>query len=85
MGMTRYVAAVEITDSARKHGIADEDMRHATRMPFRLVAQGDDRVLVIGPDRNGNLLEVVVFDPDGDAAIIHADELRPKFYVYLKG
>lgn len=83
--MTRYVAAVEIADSARKHGIADEDMRHATRVPFRLVAQGDDRVLVIGPDRNGNLLEVVVLDPDGDAAIIHADELRPKFYAYLKG
>lgn len=85
MGMTRYVAAVEIAESARKHGIDDEDMRHATRMPFRLVAQGDDRVLVIGPDRNGNLLEVVVLDPDGDAAIIHAAELRPKFYAYLKG
>jgi hypothetical protein len=85
MGATRYVVAVEIADSARKHGIDDEDMRHATRMPFRLVAQGDDRVLVIGPDRNGSLLEVVVLDPDGDAAIIHADELRPKFYAYLKG
>lgn len=85
MVMTRYVAAVEIADSARKHGIADEDMRHATRVPFRLVAQADDRVLVIGPDRNGNLLEVVVLDPDGDAVIIHADDLRPKFYVYLKG
>ena len=60
IGVTRYVAEVEIADSARTHGIADEDMRHATRVPFRLVAQGNDRVLVIGPDRNGNLLDVVV-------------------------
>jgi hypothetical protein len=45
--------------------------------------QGHDRVLIIGPDRAGRLLEVVVIDPDDDPAAIHAMPLRRKFYDYL--
>ena len=76
---------MEIADSARKHGIADEDMLHAVRNPLRWVPDADhDRVLVIGADQAGRLLEVVVLSPDrDDAAIIHADKLRPKFYRHL--
>ncbi|MBL8777098.1 MAG: hypothetical protein JNK12_14240 [Acidimicrobiales bacterium] len=74
---------MEIAESARKHGIADEDIRHAVRVEFRCVAS-DDRLLIIGADRDGRLLEVVVLDPDGDPVAIHAMELRPKLYVYLE-
>lgn len=75
---------VEIADSARKHGVSDADMLHALRVPLRLVRQGNDRVLYIGADAGGRLLEVVVLDPDGDEpAIIHAMPLRAKFYRYL--
>lgn len=74
---------MEIADSARRHGIADEDIRHAVRVPFRTVRQGEDRVLIIGPDRTARLLEVVVLDPEGEPVIIHAAELRRKFYAYL--
>jgi hypothetical protein len=74
---------VEIADSARKHGIADEDIRHAVQVPFRWLRQGDDRVLVIGADRAGQLLEVVVLDPEDEPVAIHAMRLRPKFYDYL--
>lgn len=74
----------EIADSARKHGVSDEDMLHALRVPLRLVRQGDDRVLYIGADTGGRLLEVVVIDVDSDEpAIIHAMPLRPKFYRFL--
>ncbi|GAA5114024.1 hypothetical protein [Haloechinothrix salitolerans] len=75
---------VEVADSARKHGVSDGDMLHALRVPLRLVRQGDDRVLYIGADAGGRLLEVVVIDPDGEQpAIIHAMPLRPKFYRFL--
>lgn len=54
------------------------------RVPLRLVRQDGDRVLYIGADTGGRLLEVVVLDPDGDEpAIIHAMPLRAKFYRYL--
>jgi hypothetical protein len=52
-------------------------------IPLRLVRQGDDRVLVIGADTAGRLLEVVVLDPYGEPVAIHAMPLRPKFYRYL--
>jgi hypothetical protein len=54
---------LEIADSARKHGIPDEDIHHAVRMALRAISQESDRILLIGPDRAGQLLEVVVLDP----------------------
>ena len=74
---------MEIADSARKHGIADEDIRHAVRNELRTIAQGD-RLLVIGPARDAGLLEVVVLDPDDDPVAIHAMPLRPKFLDFLR-
>ena len=75
---------VEIADSARKHGVTDDDMLHALRLPLRMVRQGDDRVLHIGADAGGRLPEIVVLDPEGDEpVIIHAMPLRPKFYRFL--
>jgi hypothetical protein len=79
---------MRITESARKHGVADEDRLHAITMAIRVVAHDYDdeiRSLVIGADRAGRLLELVVVDDDETAAprIIHADVLRPKFYRYL--
>lgn len=71
---------MEITDSARKHGVEDADMRHAVRYPLADLAQGDDTLLLLGPDRAGRLLEVVVVGLDSDdPAIIHAMPMRRKF------
>jgi hypothetical protein len=41
---------------------------------------------VIGPDRAGRLLEVVVLedDPDEEPVIIHAMALRPEFGNYVR-
>jgi hypothetical protein len=76
---------VEVADSARKHGIADADIVHAVRMQLRAVRQSADRTLLIGVDRTGRLLELVLLDAtDAEpACVIHAMELRPKFYKFL--
>lgn len=78
---------MEIRESARKHDIADEDMLHAWRNMLRyemLEYNGELQMLVIGPSRTGALLELVI-PADEPQRIIHADELRPKFYKYLQG
>ncbi len=54
-------------------------MRHALRNPIATVDQ-DERSLVIGPAHDGTPLEIVVLDD----WIIHAMELRPKFFPYLE-
>ena len=65
---------MEIYESARKHGISDEHIRHA------VVAadEGDtSKVLYLGPDRAGNLLEIVTVLRDDDTEIvIHAMRMR---------
>jgi uncharacterized protein (DUF4415 family) len=55
-------SVVEIHPSARRHGVDDEDIRHAIDHSLATEDAGEDpdRWLVIGPDRAGNLLEVVV-------------------------
>jgi hypothetical protein len=70
---------VEIHSSARRHGIADDDIRHAVDHSLAVddVGEEPDRWLVIGPDRAGNLLEVVVLiTAEGNELMIHAMPLR---------
>jgi len=52
---------VEIHESARKHGVADEDVIHAADNAVATEDAGEnpDRWLLIGPDQAGNLLEVI--------------------------
>ena len=78
---------MEILGSARRHGVRDSDIRHAWDNALRLVEyeyEGEERLLVIGPDRHGNLLELVSVPAVHPIKIIHADRLRPKFYDYLR-
>ncbi|BDZ59757.1 hypothetical protein GCM10025872_34140 [Barrientosiimonas endolithica] len=46
--------------------------------------EGEERLLVIGADRSGRLLELVLVPSSGPTRIIHADRLRAKFYDYLR-
>jgi hypothetical protein len=58
---------VEVHPSARKHGIADEDIDHATAHAMTVEHQDDDTHLYLGPARNAALLEVVtIVRDDGD-------------------
>jgi hypothetical protein len=67
-----------ILASARRHGIADEDMLHAYRNPIR-VFEFDDLTMLIGPDAGGRLLEIGVARAEGIDFIVHAMEAREKF------
>jgi hypothetical protein len=75
---------VEIHPSARKHGIADEDIEHAmghrTRDTLAIDDQADDTRLYLGPARSADLLEVVtIVRDDGSELVIHAMKMRPKY------
>lgn len=75
---------MDIHPSARRHGVADDDMLHAIEHSLVVddIGEDPDRWLVIGPDRAANLLEVVVLTTtEGDEMIIHAMALRA---TYLK-
>jgi hypothetical protein len=66
---------------ARKHGISDDDMMHAVRTATRKIEMDEDLTMLVGPARDGTLLEIGVLDWRGeDPVIIHAMGLRPKFY-----
>jgi hypothetical protein len=70
---------VEIHWSARRHGIADDEILHAIEYAMVVddLGEGPDRWLVIGPDRAANLLEVIVLvTAEGDELIIHAMPFR---------
>lgn len=74
---------MRITTSALKHGITEADIVHAWENAIRFVEfeyDGQARLLVIGPDTSGALLELVAVPVDAPTRIIHADRLRPKFY-----
>ena len=76
---------MEIHVSARKHGIADEDISQAAEHALAAYAleQREDeprRTLVLEPDRAGNLLELVVLElDDGRRLAIHAMRMRPAY------
>ena len=49
-------------ESARKHGVPDDDIVHAYEHALTWVEVGEDpvRYLMAGPDRAGNLLELLL-------------------------
>jgi hypothetical protein len=74
---------MRVGDPARKHAVADEDMLHAMRHAIRELAK-DEVTMLIGPARDGSLLEIGVLDIESeDAVIVHAMPLRRGFYRYL--
>lgn len=78
---------MEIAGSAHRHGIADADIIHAWENAIRYVEyeyDGEERLLIIGPDRHGAMLELAAVPAAAPARIIHADRLRPSRYDYLR-
>lgn len=81
---------VEIHQSARRHGIDDATIQHVVDHAIVVVDldEHDDppKLLVIGPDGAGNLLEVIVLVLADDRLLaIHAMPLRPTFHELLPG
>lgn len=68
---------MEIHEAALKHGIAEQDIQHAVRNAMAIDDRDDDTRLYLGPDRDGNLLEVVSLHRDDDSELaIHAMTMR---------
>ncbi len=77
---------MEIFYSARRHGITDDDIRHAMDNALAVGEQDDGKVLYLGADRAGNLREVVaVVRDDGSELVIHAMRMRAKYEPFLRG
>ena len=67
-----------ILESARKHGVHDDDILHAYRNPTR-VFDLDGLTMLIAAATDGQLLEIGVVEGDGIDFIVHAMAARNKF------
>ena len=77
----------QVARSCGVSNFSDDEIQHAWDNAIRLVEyeyDGEERLLVIGPDQHGRLLELVAVPAGEPTRIIHADRLRPKFYDYLR-
>ena len=79
---------VQLHASSTKHGVDPVDAGHAFERPVAVVdldpESAPPKILVIGPDRSGNLLErIALVLADDDLLVVHAMRLRPVFDRYL--
>lgn len=76
---------MRIAATARKHGIADQDINHAVAHVLCRFDMDDDFLMYIGPATNGALLEVGIIGIKEDSpVIIHAMPMRKKFQQALQ-
>ncbi len=79
---------MEFHRSASRYAIAADDVIHAVDHALVVVDMDPDadppKVLVIGPRRDGRLLEVIILSlADDRELVIHAMALRPTFHNLL--
>ena len=77
--------AYTIGPSARKHGIADEDMLHVLRNPLFVDYLDDQLTMFVGPGRDATVLEVGVSDSRKGPVIVHAMKARPRYLLRGRG
>lgn len=68
-----------IADSARKHGVSDEDILHAYRNPIRVFELDEGFTMVIGANHAAVIFEIGVVDGVQAPVIVHAIRAREKF------
>jgi len=78
---------IEFTKSAFKHGISEEDIRHALLHPVydEMQDSGDDKHLLLGFDRSMNLLEIAYNSIDEQTfKVFHAMKCQNFYYTLLR-
>jgi hypothetical protein len=81
-----YNSSLEIHPSARKHAIADEDIKHATTHAMAIEDGDDETRLYIGPARDAELIEVVTIVRRHQIELaIHAMKMRRQYRRLLRG
>ena len=78
---------MDVLKSALRHGVDLLDIEHALSKAVVVEEIGEDpiRYLVLGPDRAGNFLELVVLDRPTGPAVIHTMAMRTKYRRLLEG
>ena len=77
---------MEVVPSARKHGISDDDIRHAFEHAVAVITVPDQPgfSMLVGPDRSARLLEIGVLVDDDNEYVIHAMPARPKYVKMIR-
>ena len=78
---------IHINESAFRHGITEEDIHQAlaTVVFDGLLPKYANKFLLIGFDRNSNLIELMYnIRKDGSYNVFHAMKCRKDFYRYLE-
>lgn len=68
-----------IAESARKHGVSDEDILHAYRNPIRVFELDEGFTMVIGANHAAIIFEIGVVDGTEAPVVVHAMRAREKF------
>jgi hypothetical protein len=61
-----------IAESAHKHGVSDEDIRHAYAHPIRVFDLDDGFTMVIGANHAAIIYEIGVVDGVPAPVVVHA-------------
>src|SRR5947208_1060469 len=82
-----FGSVLRVHKSALKHGYSIEEISHAYDMALYEGEFDPDndppKLLIIGPDSAGNLLELIGGDVADDTLIWHADRCRPDYLQQL--
>jgi len=83
--LTTNLVDVEILASARRHGISDDDIRHAVENSLAGGRSDDETgfAMLVGPDQSGNLIEVGIVVTDDIEYAIHAMRARNPYLDWL--
>ncbi len=75
------IVGVEVLASARKHGVSDDDIRHAVSNAIAAIRspRRPDFIMVIGPSQGAELLEIGVLETDDGEFVIHAMAARSRY------
>ena len=68
-----------IAESARKHGVSDDDILHAYANPIRVFDLDDGFTVIIGANAAAIVYEIGVVDGIPAPVIVHAMRAREKF------
>lgn len=72
-------AELIIAQSARRHGVSDEDIRHAYAHPIRIFDLDEGFTMVIGANRAVIIYEIGVVDGVPAPVVVHAMRARYRF------
>ncbi len=72
-------AELVIAPSARKHGVSDEDIRHAYANPIRIFDIDEGFTMIIGANRAAIIYEIGVVGGIPAPVVVHAMKARDQF------